>query len=106
MGTTYIGGMKTIAPKDPKYARHRVVITLPDFEAFAEECIANGRCTDAMDENKNPVLNKDGTQGKTLWFDLKESKAGDLYFEMWYPDAAPAPKPAPAPEPVDDDLPF
>jgi hypothetical protein len=108
MGRVKIQGMKTIAPKDPKYARNRVVVNLPEFQAFAEECIANGRCTDAIDQDKNPILNKDGTQGKTLWFDLKESQEGDLYFQMWHPDAAPAPKPVAAPEPMaaPEDIPF
>ncbi len=108
MGKTYIGGMKTVAPKDSQFARACVVVNLAEFQAFAAECIANGRSSDAKDSEKNVILKKDGTPSQALWFDLKESKAGDLYFEMWYPDAAPAPKPvaAPAPEPVDDDLPF
>ena len=108
MGRVKIEGIRLIAPKDAKYARNRVVVNLPELEAFAAECIANGRCSDAVDIDKNPCLHADGTQGKTLWFDLKESQEGELFFQMWYPDAAPAPKPVAAPEPIaaSEDIPF
>ena len=108
MGKTYIGGMKTVAPKDPQFARARVVVNLAEFQAFAAECIANGRSSDAKDKDKNVILKKDGTPSQALWFDLKESQEGDLYFQMWYPDAEPAPKPVAAPEPMaaPEDIPF